>query len=122
MTEEDPEIIIDCKRLWDERGFMNISVNWSLSNPSPLLAIQRFSVVPLLIVLNLDSLADYMNTHVTRLTLRCIYIICRANSLYVISQCNTERLYLAYNLFVTWTVTDIFCSIGRTDELYTGLL
>ena len=49
VIEEDPEIILDCRRAWDVRGFMNISVNWSLSTPSPLPAIRRFSVVPLLI-------------------------------------------------------------------------
>ena len=49
VTEQDPEISLQCRRVWDKRGFMNISVDWSLSSPLPLPAIRRFSVVPLLI-------------------------------------------------------------------------
>lgn len=49
MTEPEPEIHLECKRIWDRNGFMNISVNWSLSSSFALPAIRRFSVIPLLI-------------------------------------------------------------------------
>lgn len=48
VVEPEPQISLECTRLWDKDGFMNISLRWSLSTPSPLLAIRRFSVLPIL--------------------------------------------------------------------------
>ena len=48
VAEPEPQINLECTRLWDEDGFLNISLRWSLSPSSTLVAIRRFSVLPIL--------------------------------------------------------------------------
>ena len=49
VKEPDPQMTLNCTRIWDRDGLINISMKWTVSSSSSIQAIQLFSIQPLLI-------------------------------------------------------------------------